>query len=50
MVVYIDKSGQPAQYFTSGWHDREAKIPAKPQALFKLASIIISITRLSHGD
>lgn len=51
MVVYIEKSGQPAQYFASGWHDREAKIPAKPQALFKLASIsklydAVAVTKL----
>ena len=51
IVVYIEKSGQPAQYFASGWHDREAKIPAKPQALFKLASIsklydVVAVTKL----
>jgi CubicO group peptidase (beta-lactamase class C family) len=39
MIVYIDQSGKPPQYFASGWHDRESKVPAKPQALFKLASI-----------
>lgn len=39
MVVYVDQAGNPPQYFASGWHDRESKIPAKPKALFKLASI-----------
>lgn len=39
VVVYIDQGGQPPQYFASGWHDRDAKIPAKPEALFKIASI-----------
>lgn len=39
MVVYIDQAGKTPQYFTSGWHDRESKIPAKPDALFKIASI-----------
>ena len=39
MIVYVDQTGQPPQYFASGWHDREAKIPAKPNALFKIASI-----------
>lgn len=39
VVVYIDQGGQPPQYFASGWHDRDAKIPAKPDALFKVASI-----------
>ncbi|TXB61417.1 serine hydrolase domain-containing protein [Phaeodactylibacter luteus] len=51
MVVYIDQAGQPPQYFASGWHDREAKIPAKPQALFKIASIsklydAVAVTKL----
>ncbi len=51
MVVYIDQTGQPAQYYTSGWHDREIKIPAKPHALFKIASIsklydAVAITKL----
>ncbi len=51
MVVYIDQEGQPPQYFASGWHDREAKIPAKPNALFKIASIsklydAVAVTKL----
>lgn len=39
MIVYVDQAGQPPQYYTSGWHNREAKIPARPNALFKIASI-----------
>lgn len=39
MIVYVDQAGRPPQYFASGWHDRESKIPAKPGALFKIASI-----------
>ncbi|MEQ8471398.1 MAG: serine hydrolase domain-containing protein [Marinoscillum sp.] len=51
MVVYIDQGGQPPQYFASGWHDRDAKIPAKPDALFKIASIsklydAVAVTKL----
>ena len=51
MIVYIDQAGKPPQYFASGWHDREAKIPAKPQALFKIASIsklydAVAVTKL----
>ena len=38
MIVYIDKAGESPQHFTAGWHNRENKIPAKPQALFKIAS------------
>jgi D-alanyl-D-alanine carboxypeptidase len=51
MIVYIDQADQQPQYFASGWHDREAKIPAKPQALFKIASIsklydAVAVTKL----
>ncbi len=51
MIVYIDQTGQPPQYFTSGWHNRESKIPAKPTALFKIASIsklydAVAVTKL----
>lgn len=51
MIVYINQVGQPSQYFASGWHDREAKIAAKPQAIFKLASIAklydaVAVTKL----
>jgi len=39
IIVYVDQAGKPPKYFTAGWHNRELKIPAKPQALFKIASI-----------
>lgn len=39
MIVYIDQAGVPPQFFASGWHDKESKIPANPKALFKIASI-----------
>lgn len=39
MLVYVDKIGQKPQHFASGWHNRETKIPAKPEAIFKIASI-----------
>ena len=39
MVVYVDKAGQSPALYTAGWHDREKKIPARPDALFKIASI-----------
>ena len=39
VIAYIEQAGKPPQYFASGWHDRESKILAKPQALFKIASI-----------
>lgn len=39
MIVYVDQAGSPPQYYASGWHDRVAKVPANPHALFKIASI-----------
>jgi CubicO group peptidase (beta-lactamase class C family) len=39
MIVYIDQAGKPPEYYAAGWHDRKNKIPAYPQALFKIASI-----------
>ena len=39
MIVYIDQAGQPSQFYTGGWNDRSKKIPAKPESLFKIASI-----------
>jgi CubicO group peptidase (beta-lactamase class C family) len=51
MIVYVDQGGEPPQYYASGWHDRESKIAAKPQALFKIASIsklydVVAVTKL----
>lgn len=51
MLVYIDQTGKPPQYYAAGWHNRESEIPAKPQALFKIASIgklydAVAVTKL----
>lgn len=51
MVVYVDQVGHAPQYFASGWHNRKLKIPAKPHALFKIASIsklydAVAVTKL----
>lgn len=51
MIVYVDQAGKTPQYFASGWHDREVKIPANPHALFKIASIsklydAVAVTKL----
>lgn len=51
MIVYVDEAGKPPAFYTAGWHDRKNKIPAKPNALFKIASIsklyvAVSITKL----
>ena len=39
MIVYIDQGGKAPEFYAAGWHDRKNKIPAYPQALFKIASI-----------
>jgi len=51
MIVYIDQAGKQPQYFSAGWHNRESKTPAKPDALFKIASIsklydVVAVTKL----
>ena len=51
LIVYVDQTGKPPQYFASGWHNRESRIPAKPHALFKIASIsklydAVAVTKL----
>jgi CubicO group peptidase (beta-lactamase class C family) len=51
IIVYVDQANQPSQAFTSGWHNRESKTPAKPDALFKIASIsklysAVAVTKL----
>ncbi|MCT4646263.1 MAG: beta-lactamase family protein [Carboxylicivirga sp.] len=55
MLVYVDQTGKTPQFFASGWHNRESKIPANPHALFKIASIsklydAVAVTKLvSNG-
>jgi len=39
IIVYIDEAGKPPAYFTAGWKNRENKVPADSQSLFKIASI-----------
>ena len=51
VIVYVDEAGKPPAFYTAGWHDRKNKIPAYPQALFKIASIsklyvAVAITQL----
>ncbi len=53
IIVYVDEAGKPPAFYTAGWHDRENKIPARPDALFKIASIsklyvAVAITKLVH--
>jgi len=51
IIVYVNEAGKPPAFYTAGWHDRESKIPAKPNALFKIASIsklydAVAVTKL----
>jgi D-alanyl-D-alanine carboxypeptidase len=39
IIVYVDQAGKPPAYYAAGWKNRENKIPADPQSLFKIASI-----------
>ena len=39
IIVYVDEAGKPPALYASGWKNRENKIPADPQSLFKIASI-----------
>lgn len=55
MIVYVDEAGKPPALYTGGWHNREHKIPAKPNALFKIASIsklyvAVSIAKLVNDN
>lgn len=51
IIVYVDESGNPPEFYAAGWHDRKKKIPARPNAFFKIASIsklydAVAITKL----
>lgn len=55
VIVYVDQAGKPPAFYTAGYHDSSKKIPAKPNALFKIASIsklyvAVAITRLAHEN
>lgn len=47
MIVYVDQKGKTPKTYTTGWHDRDKKIAAKPDALFKIASINKLFTALA---
>lgn len=39
IIVYVDVAGKPSQIYSAGYKNRENKIPANPQSLFKIASV-----------
>ena len=55
IIVYVDQAGKAPGFYAAGWHDRQAKIPANPHALFKIASIsklyvAVAVARLAHNN
>ncbi|APY00302.1 serine hydrolase domain-containing protein [Lacinutrix venerupis] len=51
VIVYVDQAGKSPKKYASGWHNKEEKIPAKPDALYKIASIsklydAVAVTKL----
>lgn len=51
VIAYVEQPDVPPQYLASGWHNKALKIPANPQALFKIASIsklydAVAVTKL----
>lgn len=54
VIVYVDKAGKPPAFYAAGYHNKELKIPANPEALFKIASIsklynAVAITKLVNS-
>nr|HQV06212.1 serine hydrolase [Chitinophagaceae bacterium] len=39
IIVYVDQKGKQPAFYTSGYKNRENKIPADPHSLFKIASV-----------
>lgn len=39
IIVYVDQKGRAPIAYSAGWNNRERKIPADPQILFKIGSI-----------
>lgn len=39
IIVYVDQTGKPPALYATGWKNKEHKVPADPNALFKIASI-----------
>lgn len=52
IIVYVDKKGNKPAFYTSGYKNRENKIPVDPHSLFKIASVsklynAVAITKLA---
>jgi CubicO group peptidase (beta-lactamase class C family) len=47
IIVYVDEKGEKPAFYTSGYKNRESKIPADPHSLFKIASVSKLYTALA---
>ncbi len=55
IIVCVDQAQNEPQFYTAGYHNRAQKIPARPDALFKIASVgklydAVAITKLVNDD
>lgn len=55
MIVYVDQAGEPPAFYTGGWKNRDSKIPADHNSLFKIASIsklytAVSVAKLTSSN
>ena len=55
IIVCVDQAQNEAQFYTAGYHNRAQKISARPNALFKIASVgklydAVAITKLVNDD
>ena len=53
IIVCVNKKGNQSEFYTSGYKNRENKIPADPNSLFKIASvsklyIAVAVTKLVY--
>ncbi len=39
IIVYVDQGGKEPSFYAAGWHNPKEKIPAYPEAYFKIASV-----------
>lgn len=39
IIVYVDSKGNPPEFYSAGYKNRESRIPADPHSLFKIASV-----------
>lgn len=55
VIVYVDQAGKPPEFYVTGWHDRDNKIKAYPEAYFKIASIsklytAVALTKMAKEE